>query len=130
MALLVAGAALIALSVSEGGARVALFVVVPVISGTSAVFLVGVLLLIVGFFSLPFSLAERWEEEPSPVPLPARAPVPTSPPGGVGGFVLIGPVPIVFGTWKGVSHRVRWMLALAGAVLLTLAIVALVLLWA
>jgi len=125
VAALVAGVALIALSVAEGGASVGLVVVVPVVSGSSLLFLVGVLLLIVGFFALPFALAARWEEEP-PLPSPP-SPARAEREGGVGGFVLIGPFPVVFGTWKGVSRRTRWLLALGGAVLFTVAFVAVVL---
>lgn len=126
--LLLAGVALVAGSVVQGGARVAVFVVFPVISGGSAEFLAGVLLLIVGAFSLPFSLTagSAWEE--SPVPPDPSSPVSRDSGGGVGGFVLVGPVPIVFGSWKGMSRRMRWTLALFGALALTVAIVVLVVL--
>lgn len=122
--ILAAGIALVAWSVAEGGAAVDLVVFVPVVSGSSLAFLAGVLLLIVGFFSLPFTLAAG-EYSPSDASGPEGPPSsPPTPSGGLGGFVLIGPVPILFGTWKGVSRRARWLLALVGAVLLTLAIVA------
>jgi len=123
LATLLAGAALIAFSVVTAGTAVELVVVFPVLSGSSVSFLVGVVLLIAGFFSLPFGLAGEWEAADS-LP-PAAGTVPPDRPSGVGGFVLVGPVPIVFGSWRGVSRRTRWLLALAGAVLLTAAIVAL-----
>jgi len=127
VAALVAGVALIALSLIERGASVALIVIIPVISGSSATFLLGVALLIVGFLLLPFALAQGWDEEaPSHGPA-GPAPPRASGPGGAGGFVLLGPVPIVFGSWKGVSRRTRGLLALAGAVLLIVALVAFVL---
>ena len=121
VAALAAGVALVALSVVEGGASVALFVFVPVVSGSSVTFLLGVALLVVGFLSLPFALAEGWDEA-APA-LPSSGTAPSEGQGGVGGVVLIGPVPIVFGSWKGISRRTRWYLALAGAVLLTIAFV-------
>ena len=118
---LVAGVGLVALSVVEGGANVALVVIIPVLSGSSLTFLLGVMLLIAGFLSLPFAIAAEWGEEPTS--LPSSESAPTEGQGGVGGFVLVGPVPIVFGSWKGISRRARWWLALAGAVVLTVALV-------
>ncbi|MGA7475996.1 MAG: DUF131 domain-containing protein [Thermoplasmata archaeon] len=125
VAALVAGVALVALSVVEGGAKVALLVIVPVLSGSSLTFLLGVVLLVVGFLSLPFAIAAEWGEElPS---LPSSGTAPPERQSGVGGIVLVGPVPIVFGSWKGMSRRTRWWLALAGAVVLTVAFVVFVL---
>jgi len=121
VAALAAGVALVALSVVEGGASVALFVFVPVVSGSSLTFLLGGVMLVVGFLSLPFALAEGWDEAPQA--LPSGGTSTTEGQGRVGGVVLIGPVPIVFGSWKGISRRTRWWLALAGAVLLTVAFV-------
>lgn len=122
---LVAGVALVALSIVEGGASVALLVIVPVISGSSLTFLLGVVLLVVGFLSLPFALAEEWGG--APPSLPSSGTAQTGGQGGGGGFILIGPVPIVFGSWKGISRRTRWWLAFVGAVLLTVAFVVFVL---
>ena len=122
----VAGVALVALSVAEGGASVALIVIVPVIMGSSLTFLLGVVLIVAGFIALPFALGQGADEEPPPLPASGSAPPPTGTGGGVGGVVLVGPIPIVFGSWKGISRRPRWWLALAGAVLLTAAIVAFV----
>ena len=121
LAVLAAGVALVAVSVLEGGANVALLVIVPVVSGSSLTFLLGVVLLVVGFLSLPFATAEGWDE--APPALPSGGTGPPEAQSGVGGVVLLGPVPIVFGSWKGISRRTRWWLALAGAVLLTVAFV-------
>jgi len=120
---LVAGVALIALSIAEGGASIALVVIVPVVSGSSLTFLLGVVLLIVGFLWIPFALVREPDEESPSLP-PSTGTAPAEGQGGVGGFVLVGPVPIVFGSWKGISRRTRWWLALAGAVLLSVALVA------
>ena len=121
LGVLAAGVALVALSVVEGGANVALLVIVPVVSGSSLTFLLGVVLLVVGFLSLPFAAAERWDEEPPA--LPSGGTASTEGQSGLAGVVLLGPVPIVFGSWKGISRRTRWWLALVGAVLLTVAFV-------
>jgi len=118
VATLVAGVALVLTSVAGGGAHVSLLLFVPVVSGSSLLFLVGVLLLIVGFFSLPFSLSGVDVAPPAPT-IGAT----TASSAGAGGFVLIGPVPIVFGGWKGISRRARWALALLGSALLIVALV-------
>ncbi|HXQ78852.1 MAG: DUF131 domain-containing protein [Thermoplasmata archaeon] len=113
VAILALGVALLVTSVLEGQASVSLLVIFPVISGSSLLFLLGVVLLIVGFLTLPFALSDAWER----VPLaPSERPTLSSNSGsGGGGFVLVGPVPIVFGSWKGISRRARWALALIGA---------------
>ena len=124
LAALAGGVGLIAWSVAIGRASVVLVIVFPVVSSSSLGFLLGVVLLVVGFLTLPFGLANEWE---GGAPVPEVAESATSTPGsGVGGFVLVGPVPILFGSWKGISRRSRWWLALAGAVLFTAAIVAVV----
>jgi uncharacterized membrane protein len=123
----VAGIALIAWSILEKSASVALLVIFPVVSGSSASFLLGVALLIGGFLLLPLALAyDGVEPAPSLGSTDTELPAPRSA-GSAGGFVLVGPVPIVFGSWKGVSRRTRWLLALAGTVLLIVALVAFVL---
>jgi len=125
VALFGAGVALVALSVAQGGASVALFVIIPVVSGSSATFLAGVGLILASFVAFLFAFSGGWDEEPSSSATgTASASAPSS--GGAGGFVLIGPVPIVFGSWRGVSRRVRAMLALVGAVLLIVFVLALV----
>lgn len=117
--LLAAGAALLAAAVLEGGAALALVVVVPVLYGRSLAFILGVALLVSGFFTLPLALGSS---EPDDAP----ADGPTTPAAGTGGLVLVGPVPIFFGAWSGVSLRTRWLVALLGlavlAVLVALAL--------
>ncbi|MGA8710826.1 MAG: DUF131 domain-containing protein [Thermoplasmata archaeon] len=120
-----AGVILIVLSVIEGAASVSLLVVIPVITGTSLIFLLGVVLLIVGFLSLPLAFVGI-EDEVSPTRLATTTP-PAKTAGGAGGFVLIGPVPIVFGSWKGISKRAQRWLVVLGAALFILAFVAFVL---
>jgi uncharacterized protein (TIGR00304 family) len=121
-ALWVAAAALIVHSVLDGGATVTLVIIVPVVSGSSAEFLVGVALLIAGFVLLWFSFAYTYAEPETPPAPPSGTG--SSVPGGAGGVVLIGPVPIVFGSWRGISRRARWLLALVGALVLIVVVLA------
>ena len=123
-ALIVAGVALVALSVSEGGATLSLVVIVPVVSGSSALFFPGVVLIFAGFVCLPFALATSAQGE-----FHELLPEASGAPGGSsasGGVILIGPVPILFGSWRELSRRARWALVLLGAGLFTLALLALV----
>lgn len=123
---LAGGAGLVAFSLLQGGASVALLVIFPVVTGSSLTFLAGVILLFVGFFSMPFGLADRWEDDEPPTP--STTPALASRQVAGGGFVLIGPVPILFGSWKGISSRARWALALVGAIVLIAAFVGFLLL--
>ena len=122
VALLAAGAALVALAVAEGGAHVALVVIVPVVFGSSLAFLAGVLLLVAGVFSLPVALDVGEDTEPTE---PSAGRAPTG--GGTGGLVLIGPVPIFVGTWRNATTRTRFLVALAGAAALAAAVLFLLL---
>ncbi|MCI4364467.1 MAG: DUF131 domain-containing protein [Thermoplasmata archaeon] len=124
LALFVAGAALIADSLVRGSASVALLVVLPIFFGSSAEFLGGVVLLLAGFLTLPLALP--W---PEPVERPVGAPAARAreevPSAEVGGFVLIGPVPVFFGSWKSVPTTTKLAVAAVGAALLLLVIWAL-----
>jgi uncharacterized membrane protein len=66
------------------------------------------------------------EDEGSPTRPPMTNPPPKTA-GGAGGFVLIGPVPIVFGSWKGISKRAQLWLVVLGTALFILTFVAFVL---
>jgi uncharacterized membrane protein len=111
-ALLGVGALLVVLAAIEGGAQFAVVVVIPVIFGRSWEFAVGVLLLVVGFVTLPLAF------EPREAPIPSGPRPPPSASGGSGGLILIGPVPIFFGSWRGVSTRTRVAVAIVGAAIL------------
>ncbi len=110
--LLLAGAALVALAIARGGASLYLVVFVPIVTGASVEFLAGVVLLLAGFFLLPSIVVGA---APGGPVAPER---PTSLTGGGGGLVLFGPVPILFGSYRSVSPRVRWWLSIVGAILL------------
>jgi len=112
-----AGVACIIAAAATGEAEVQLFIIFPIISGSSLLFIVGVLL-IVASFVLGFILAATTITEMEPVqPLPpkdtVRAGQTTEGPRRntrYGGVVLIGPIPIIFGS----DRKMAWtMLALA-----------------
>jgi uncharacterized membrane protein len=120
--LLVLGVALVADAVVRGTASLALVAIIPVISGSSAEFLVGVVLLLVGFLTIPFAFGPFLEPTTS-APLPGRTEAPSAE---VGGLVLIGPVPLFFGSWKDVSRRTKVLVAVLGAALVVGFLVAVV----
>jgi len=124
--LLAAGVALVVDAVVRGAASVALVAIIPVVSGTSAEFLLGVVLLLVGFLTLPLAF---FSFESAPLALastgrPAHSEAPTEE---VGGLLLVGPVPIFFGSWSSVSMRTKVAVAVVGAVVLVVLVVAFVL---
>ncbi len=123
---LVTGLGLLGASLMTGGARLYLLFILPVVTGTSALFGLSVVLLVVGFLFLPFLFAG---EEPSGPPSTPRAPatagaVPGDPPSG--GLIFVGPIPIFFGAWRrNPPIPYRWAV-LVGVLLAALAVL---LLW-
>ena len=100
-----AGITLIGTAVMTGEADVSLVVIFPVFSGSSALFLLGTVLLILSFLAGFAILAmdnvevERREAQP-----PGRArSTETGPKTRFGGMVLIGPIPIAFGSDKNIA---------------------------
>jgi len=101
------GLVLIAYAVATGEAEVSLFLIFPVFSGSSGLFLLGTLLMvmsfIVGFAMLAMGQVElqaaqalSWKtDEPQ-----TRAEAPKKE---FGGVVLIGPLPIAFGSSRAMA---------------------------
>jgi len=118
------GVTLVVVSVVQGGATVSLVLIIPVVSGSSATFVAGVALVIAGFVALLFAFSGTWPSEEAPLGPDAHGTSSGKASGGAGGFVLIGPVPILFGSWRGISRRDRWLLALVGAVVLIVVLLA------
>ncbi len=114
------GAALATLTLAllEGGAQGAFLLFVPVLYGTSTLFALGVgfllLTFVLLFLTLSFGTSPAGRETPGPSP-GAGSPQ-------VGGFLLLGPVPIVFG-----NRREMWpyLVPLAVATLLAVVLTAL-----
>jgi uncharacterized protein (TIGR00304 family) len=124
VAFLVAGAVLVVLAVVTGGAAFGIALIVPFVVGRSLDLGLGVLLLVLGFLTLPLGFAGSGDlsEERSEAPPPAAG----GGSGGAGGFVIVGPVPILFGSWRNVSARTRLLIAI-GAAAAFLAVVVVVL---
>lgn len=104
--LFVAGVACIAGSVLSGETEVSLLLIFPVFSGSSALFLLGtsfiVLSFIVGFLALMMGQAELAGAGPGSrggASVEGTARVEKK----YGGVVLLGPVPIAFGSDKGIA---------------------------
>jgi uncharacterized protein (TIGR00304 family) len=126
--LLVAGALVIVAAVRTGAATLTLLVFIPVVSGSSFLLVLGVVLLIGGFVTLPLLWYEIQPQGSESFEVaPADGARSTSSRGSSGGLVLIGPIPIFFGAWKSSEHRTLYWVAVAVGVLLTLLAVALVL---
>jgi uncharacterized membrane protein len=85
--------ATLTLAVLEGGAQGAFVLFVPVLYGTSTLFAVGVGFLLLTFVLLFLTLS--WGASQGP-PQGAPSGDPHASPQ-VGGFLLVGPVPIIFG---------------------------------
>ncbi len=129
VALFAAGVALILASVATGQADVRVFALFPVFSGTSSLFLIGVLLVVLSFLA-GFAVIMKGESgEPRssagvPEPLDAQAP-PEDVSGGqkrrteFGGLVLVGPIPIAFGS----NRSIAILMLIAGTVLVVALVV-------
>lgn len=116
----------IADAVLRGGATFGVFLIVPFVAGSSPLLLLGVVLLVVGFFALSWALAARAGERLEEGTAGSAAPAPgaTPPRASYGGFLLIGPVPIVFG------NRPGWLPYLVALAAITVvALLSFVLLW-
>lgn len=102
--LLGAGAVLVLGAVASGAATLTLVVIVPVVTGDSALFGAGVVCLVAGLLVLPFTLRPEVVER-----------APSAPPDGmsVGGLLLVGPFPIFFGSTR---TPPRWVYRLAAAI--------------
>ncbi len=134
--LFAAGVALIVAAIAAGLAELSLFFVFPVVTGTTPVFFVGVLLIVLGFF-LGFILMMMGRLEIDyhmehevhegrvtyPVPPPGQEPKPEVKTQ-YGGVILVGPIPIAFGS----NRNIAIFMLTAGVVLLIAFIAAILLL--
>ena len=113
--LLLAGFLLVADAARRGDATLHLVLVVPVVSGTSAEFILGLVLVALGFFLIPLAWGGSSERVSGPPDAPA-------PPSEMGGVVLLGPVPIFLGAFRNPPRWVFWAAVGIGAVLLAIAL--------
>ncbi len=121
---IVGGAALIAASLATGEGHAYLLLIFPVFTSTGALGLLGIVLLFAGIAGTMFSFAAGGipAMETSGTTQPAQAP-PSGPPTAaaaprLGGVVMLGPIPLVFGSDARIT---KWMIAL-GIVLLALTV--------
>jgi len=107
IAMFVGGLALIGSAVAMGEAEVSLFLIFPVFSGSSGLFLLGTLLIILSFIVGFLMMAAGQLEMQSMMVGDKSARSPASQGGGprkeFGGVVLVGPFPIAFGSRRSVA---------------------------
>ncbi|MDQ1371572.1 MAG: hypothetical protein QG582_486 [Candidatus Thermoplasmatota archaeon] len=106
IALFVAGAVCVAASVLSGEADVSLFLIFPVFSGSGGLFLLGVVLIVFSFVIGLMALMMGQFELAGAGTYPQQegtAPVDKKDRTRYGGVVLIGPVPIAFGSDKAMA---------------------------
>ena len=135
-ALFALGIALVALSILRGEGSAGLFVCVPFFSGTGLWASLGVLCFFGGMAALFVGLVRgAGGAEPQDAPEGAQG-APERPPGGenadaaprprAGGVILLGPIPLVFGSDPGISRTMFYvalgLMAMFLLVLLALAI--------
>ena len=98
LALLVSGLGLIVASVAAGEAELSLLVVFPVVSGSGTLFLLGAVLIIASFFVWFLSLTTTGQTHTTLSEGATGQGERASGGTRYGGVVLIGPVPIAFGS--------------------------------
>jgi uncharacterized protein (TIGR00304 family) len=105
IAVFVSGIACVAAAVAGGEADVRLFLIFPVFSGSSWLFILGTLLIVLSFF-VSFAMiatggteADRFQPGSVEHPSPATTRRKTT----FGGVVLVGPIPIVFASSKNMA---------------------------
>lgn len=102
VAMFLGGIASVAAAVATGEADVSLVLIFPVFSGSGPLFLLGVLLIVASFIA-GFVLLTREQVDELSSNAPQNEPVLDTPQNRktqFGGVVLIGPVPIAFGSDK------------------------------
>lgn len=105
IAVFVSGIACIAAAVMGGEADVRLFLIFPVFSGSSWLFILGTLLIVLSFFvgfamiAIGGTEVDRFQPGSAEPPSPTTARRKTT----FGGVVLVGPIPIVFASGKNMA---------------------------
>lgn len=129
MAVFLAGIACIVAAAATGEAEVQLFIIFPLVSGTSWLFVLGVVLIvasfILGFISAAAAMSDgvRMPPDAPVIRRPGEAEGAPQKKARYGGVVLIGPVPIVFGS----DRTMAWVM-LALAIVLIVVVLAIALL--
>ena len=126
LALFLSGAAVVTVAVATGEADVSLFLIFPVFSGSSGLFLLGVTLvvlaLLVGFASMVMAHPDTVERGDGGLTDRSRGTEPQQRTR-YGGVLLIGPIPIAFGSDKKMALA---MIAVAVALAVTVLLLILI----
>jgi uncharacterized membrane protein len=124
LGLFLAGFVLLAVAVARGEVGFYLVAIVPVLASGSALFGLGLLALVAGFFLVFFgSLGAPEVAREAPIAgfggaRGSTAAPPSDRTANGGGLILIGPVPFFFGSWRGNAPVPYWVAVLLGALLL------------
>lgn len=133
--LVVAGIAALVVGFLKNEATLNLFVIFPVITATGLWSGLGILLIIVGFlvlfFTWPASMGDAALREPIPSSAPATSsasePAPLgTPPRRWGGVLLVGPIPVLFGSDP---EMAKWMIVAGFVLLAALVVLTVIAIW-
>ncbi len=117
--LLIVGLVVLAVGFLQGEATLMLFIIFPVVTASGLWSVLGIILIVAGFFLSFLGVASTIEPVPMPPPSPpepsaAAPPAPAAAQKRWGGIVLLGPIPILFGS----DPKFAWWMVLVGALLL------------
>jgi len=131
-AVLLVGVAALAIGFLDNQATLSLFVIFPVVTATGAWSILGIVLMIAGFFLFFFAWPSSVEPEaavqPASTSSPA-SPAPPAPPAAPrrwGGVIFLGPIPVVFGSDQKVT---QWMLLVGVVLFVALLVLTIIALW-
>ena len=113
LAVFLSGLFLLAYAISRGDASFYLVLFIPVINITGSTGFIGVLMVFFGIFLL-FTTPHASQEIKRPTGSTDQAPRNSSSKSGFGGLVMIGPIPILFGS----SEKMTLLAAMAGVAVL------------
>ncbi len=123
LSLFLAGVAVVAIAVATGEAEVSLFLIFPVFSGSSGLFLLGVAIIALAMLAGFVAMAVGQPELAQPGGLASRtgkAGIETREKSRFGGVVLVGPIPIAFGSDRKMALAMIAIAVAAAAVVLLL----------
>ena len=105
IAVFVSGIACIAAAVASGEADVRLFLIFPVFSGSSWLFILGTSLIVLSFFVgfAMIAIGGTGADRSQPGSVEPRSPATTQRKTTYGGVVMVGPIPIVFASSKNMA---------------------------
>jgi uncharacterized membrane protein len=105
-------------------------VIFPVITATGPWAILGIVLLVAGFFLAIVTWSTPMESSPPANPpasaYPGAPPPPAASPRRWGGVIFLGPVPVVFGSDQKVT---RWMLILGAVLFVALLVLTVIAVW-